>query len=148
MPRRGAPVSVVATRGHRAAHGERKSTVSFWEAFVLLMIYVPLLLIWGTSIVDIFRRDDIGGGRKVLWLLTVLILPLVGTLLYLLLRPAGATQRERELLDLATRDVVARYSPDGATTRLQVLAELHDRGRLTDEELRDETSRVLATSSA
>lgn len=121
--------------------------MSFWEAFVLLMIYVPLLLIWGTSIVDIFRRDDLGGGRKVLWLLTVLVLPLVGTLLYLLLRPAGATLREREVLDVARRDFVARYSPDAATVRLQVLAELHDRGTLTDEEFRAEKSRALATAS-
>jgi hypothetical protein len=118
--------------------------MSFWEAFVLLMVYVPLLLIWGTSMFDIFRRDDIGGGRKALWLLAVILLPLFGTLIYLITRPAGATQREREVIDLASREFVTRYSPDSATARLQVLAELHDRGKLTDEEFAAEKARALA----
>jgi hypothetical protein len=122
--------------------------VSFWEAFVLLMIYVPLLLIWGTSMVDIFRRDDIGGGRKALWLVTVLVLPLLGTLIYLITRPAGATQRERELIESASRDFVARYAPDDGAQRLQVLADLHDRGALTDAEFQAEKARVLSMSVA
>jgi hypothetical protein len=120
--------------------------MSFWEAFVLLMIYVPLLLIWGASMLDIFRRDDIGGVSKALWLVTVVVLPLVGTLIYLIVRPAGATRGEREVIDLASREFVARYSPDGATQRLQVLADLNDRGKLTDEEFNAEKARVLATA--
>jgi hypothetical protein len=122
--------------------------MSFWEAFVLLMIYVPLLLIWGTSMVDIFRRDDLGGGRKALWLVTVLVLPLLGTLIYLITRPAGATQREREAIEAASRDFVARYAPDDATQRLQLLADLHDRGALTDAEFQAEKARALSMSPA
>jgi hypothetical protein len=122
--------------------------VSFWEAFVLLMIYVPLLLIWGTSMVDIFRRDDIGGGRKALWLVTVLVLPLLGTLIYLITRPAGATQRERQLIESASRDFVARYAPDDSAQRLQVLADLHDRGALSDAEFQAEKTRALSMSGA
>jgi hypothetical protein len=147
MSRLRVPVSVDSTRGHRAAPTERKSRMSFWEAFVLLMIYVPLLLIWGTSILDIFRRDDIGGVSKALWLFTVIVLPLLGTLIYLIVRPPGATQREREVIDIASREFVARNSPDAASQRLQVLADLHDRGKLTDDEFGAEKNRVLAASS-
>src|SRR5688500_11510000 len=35
---------------------------TFWETFVLLVIFVPLALVWGFAMVDVFRRDDIGGG--------------------------------------------------------------------------------------
>jgi hypothetical protein len=122
--------------------------MSFWDVFFLLLIYVPLMLIWGASIVDIFRRDDIGGGRKALWLATVIVLPLLGTLIYLIARPAGATKSEREVLDLASREFVARYSPDGEVQRLQVLADLHDRGKLTDEEFASEKARLVQPAPA
>jgi hypothetical protein len=122
--------------------------MTFWEAFVLLLVYVPLMLIWATSILDIFRRDDIGGVRKALWLVAVILLPLLGTLIYLIARPAGATRSEREVLDAASRDFVARYAPNGHGSQLQLLAELHDRGKLTDAEFQAEKSRVMGTSLA
>jgi hypothetical protein len=122
--------------------------LSFWEAFVLLLVYVPLMLIWGTSIIDIFRRDDIGGVSKALWLLTVVVLPLLGTLLYLIVWPVGVTSREREGIGLAGHDVVARHSPHIPTQRLAVLDDLHERGKLTDEEFGAERARLLATSTS
>ncbi len=41
---------------------------------------------------DIFRRDDIGGGSKALWVACVILLPFFGTLIYLIARPSGATR--------------------------------------------------------
>ncbi len=63
----------------------------FWNAFWLMFIFIPLLLIWGFALVDIFRRDDMGGFSKALWVLVVILLPFFGTFIYLITRPAGAT---------------------------------------------------------
>ena len=38
--------------------------MSFWDVFFLLLIYVPLIIVWGFAVLDIFRRDDIHGGRR------------------------------------------------------------------------------------
>ena len=122
--------------------------MSFWDAFFLFLIYVPLILVWGFAIFDIFRRDDLGGGSKALWLVVVILVPFFGTLIYLLFRRPGATPEEREAIDSASRDFVARYSPSSSADQLQVLADLHDRGKLTDTEFATEKARVLGTASA
>jgi hypothetical protein len=119
---------------------------TFWETFFLLLIFVPLAMIWAFALVDIFRRDDIGGGSKALWLACVILVPFFGTLVYMLARPAGATKDERRLIEEANRGFVARAaSSNGTAGELQVLADLHDRGKLSDEEFAAEKARVLGT---
>ena len=120
---------------------------TFWETFFLFLIFLPLLMIWAFALVDIFRRDDMGGLSKALWVLVVLLLPFLGTLVYLIVRPAGATAQERAALDQAGRELVARYSPADRAAQLQTLSDLHDRGKLTDEEFAAEKARVLGTAS-
>lgn len=122
--------------------------MSFWDFFFLLLIYVPLMLMWATAVIDIFRRDDLGGASKAIWVAVVIILPFFGTLLYLILRPAGATPAERAVIDDVSRGFVARYSPDNAAQQLATLADLHDRGKLSTEEFAAEKSRVLGGSTA
>jgi hypothetical protein len=117
---------------------------SFWETFFLLLIFLPLMMIWAFALVDIFRRDDIGGVSKALWVVVVFLLPFLGTLIYLVVRPAGATEQERMMLDSASREFVAKYSPPATASQLQVLADLHDQGKLTDSEFEAEKARVLA----
>jgi uncharacterized membrane protein len=56
-----------------------------------VLIAIPLLLIWALTIVDLLRRHDLSGGRKALWALFVLVLPVIGVIVYLLTRPAQAT---------------------------------------------------------
>lgn len=101
--------------------------MDFWEVFWLLLIFIPLLLIWAFAMVDIFRRDDIQGWVKALWMLCVILAPFLGTLVYLIFRPAGATPEERN-------------SP--TTVGLQLLSDLHDRGKLTNEEFAAEKARL------
>lgn len=103
--------------------------MDFWEVFWLLLIFIPLLLIWAFAMVDIFRRDDIAGWIKALWMLAVILVPFLGTLIYLIFRPPGATPEERD-------------SP--TAIGLQVLSDLHDRGKLTDGEFAAEKSRLMA----
>lgn len=98
--------------------------MDFWDVFWLLLIFIPLLLIWGFAIVDIFRRDDIEGWVKALWIVLVIFAPFLGTLIYLIFRPTGATREERE-------------------HDLKLLSDLHGRGKLTDEEFTEEKARIL-----
>jgi hypothetical protein len=119
--------------------------MSFWNFFFLLLIYIPLVMVWSFALVDIFRRDDIGGVSKALWVFVVIVLPFAGTLIYLVIRPTGATPVERQALDDASRDFVQRYSPDSKAQELAVLADLQERGKLTDEEFAAEKARVLAS---
>ena len=120
---------------------------TFWESFFLVMLFLPLAMVWGFALMDIFRRDDIGGFSKALWLMCVIFLPFLGTLIYLIVRPAGATLDERVMIDDAGRDYMAHSVPNGVS-ELKTLADLHDRGKLTDSEFAAEKARLLGTEAS
>lgn len=119
----------------------------FWENFFLFLIFLPLAMVWAFALLDIFRRDDMGGGLKALWVATVILVPFLGTLMYLLFRRPGATPQEREMLDQASRDFVQKYSPTDTASQLQTLSDLHDRGKLTDDEFAAEKARLLGSTA-
>ena len=118
---------------------------TFWENFLLLVIFLPLVLVWGFALVDIFRRDDIGGPSKALWVACVILVPFFGTLIYLFTRPSGSDAQALTLLESGSG---ARYAPATEASELQVLADLHDRGKLTDTEFSAEKERILGSRRA
>jgi len=80
-------------------------------------IILPLLVVWALGLVDIFRRD-MPGGTKAAWALIVVVLPLVGTLVYFLMRKP--TEKEIRQSQLAAADSarggvdrVSRHPPGG-----------------------------------
>jgi hypothetical protein len=54
-------------------------------AFVWVFILLPILIVWVIGVVDILRRK-LPPQKKAGWILLVLILPVVGTLVYFVLR--------------------------------------------------------------
>lgn len=86
----------------------------------MLLIFIPLLIIWTFAILDIFQREDLTGWLRAVWVLVVLLLPFVGTFIYLVFRPREAV-------------------PDKAAA---VLSELHERGKLSDAEYAEEMTRM------
>jgi hypothetical protein len=120
--------------------------MSFWDAFFLLLIYVPLIMLWIFAVMDIFGRDDMSGVSKALWVAVVILLPYLGTLIYLLTR--RPTAQERAALDEANRDVLASSSPPSSAEQISTLADLHDRGKLSDTEFASEKARILGVAPA
>jgi Phospholipase_D-nuclease N-terminal len=55
------------------------------SAAVWVFILLPLLVVWAIGLIDIFRRD-LPKGTKAAWVLIVVLLPVVGTVTYFLLR--------------------------------------------------------------
>lgn len=122
--------------------------MSFWDFFFLMLIYVPLLLMWGAALFDIFRRDDMAGVTKAVWVVAVILVPFFGTLIYLILRRPGATADERAAMDQANRQFVSQYSPDDSLQKLALLSDLRERGALSEEEFAAEKARVLRSTES
>ena len=57
-----------------------------WVMFAALLWFIAIW-IFITVFADIFRRDDIGGGAKALWILLIFLVPFFGALVYLIARP-------------------------------------------------------------
>jgi hypothetical protein len=61
--------------------------MEFWDFFFLLFIFIPLIISWVYTVVDIFIRPDVGALGKLGWLMLVLFIPLIGMLIYFVARP-------------------------------------------------------------
>jgi hypothetical protein len=67
----------------------------FWSMLVFF-IWVAWFMMLFRIIGDIFRRRDIGGGKKTVWLIFVLFLPFLGVFAYLISSSDGMAQRDME----------------------------------------------------
>ena len=61
--------------------------------FFAFIIWIWLLI---TIFADIFRRRDIGGGMKAIWIIFVIIAPYLGVLIYLIAEHNGMADRSAE----------------------------------------------------
>jgi Short C-terminal domain len=120
----------------------------FWTIFEVFL-WVIWFWILITVFIDIFRSSDLSGWGKALWFLFVLLIPLVGVLVYLIAR--GGSMHDRAARVAEQQDAAVRsYVRDAAGTestpadQLAKLADLHDRGVITDEEFAREKAKVLA----
>ena len=73
------------------------SVLAFSAAqWILLLVFIiPVVILWGYAIVSLIGRQDLGIGAKLLWLLAILALPIIGSVLYFMLRPAPQDQNRR-----------------------------------------------------
>ena len=61
--------------------------MDWWEIILFVIIMTPIVVLWLGCILDAITRPGLGGGMKVLWILGILLFPIVGSLIYILVRP-------------------------------------------------------------
>jgi NADH:ubiquinone oxidoreductase subunit 6 (subunit J) len=97
---------------------------------------------------DIFRRRDMGGFPKVLWILAVFFLPLVGVLAYLLIYHASIAERSRRDQEAAEAafDQRVREAADasGPAGEIATARSLLDAGTIDQAEFEALKTRALA----
>ena len=70
-------------------------TTFLWSLIVIFFMVVYFFMLFGV-IVDVFRRHDIGGGKKAIWLLFIFVAPLLGLLIYLIVNGHGIAERQQK----------------------------------------------------
>jgi hypothetical protein len=76
------------TNGYDAAwQSSTGGRVTFWNLFFVMLIFIPLILLWLFTLNDLTRRSDMSGLSKGLWAVAVVFLPVIGMLLYFIVRP-------------------------------------------------------------
>jgi len=105
----------------------------FGSAMLLAIFVVPVVVLFGYSVLDVVQRHGTGAGAKAVWLVVFCLVPLVGPLVYLVTRPPESRAQEEHLAGDETR----------RTAELPALAGLHDRGKLTDEEFKQAKERSI-----
>ena len=118
----------------------------FWT---MLWFFMFFLWIWLLIVVfgDIFRSHDMGGFAKALWVLFVIIFPYLGVLIYLIARggsmherSAKAAQQQEEAFNSYVKQVAGSSSADD----LAKLADLRQKGVLTEEEFQAQKAKILS----
>ena len=68
--------------------------------WTLLVIFAWVVWFWLliTVFADLFRRHDIGGGKKVVWIIFVILLPFLGVFVYLISQGQGMAERNEKQL--------------------------------------------------
>ncbi len=111
-------------------------------AMVAFFFWVMLLWIFISCFLDIFRRDDMGGARKAIWILILFVLPLLGSLAYIITRPK---MTPGDVKSLAAADAASRAIAGVSTAdELTKLAQLRDAGAITVPEYERLKSKLLA----
>ena len=115
-----------------------------WLFFLFMFIWVFVALVS-----DIFRDHELSGWGKAAWLVLLIVFPLVGSLIYLIVRgksmaerSAAAQKHAQAQFDSYVRQA-ASSSGDSSVDDLARLAELRSNGHLSDEEYETMKSRIV-----
>ena len=120
---------------------------AFWTIFIIFL-WVIWFWILITVFIDIFRSSDLSGWAKALWFIFVLFIPLIGVLVYLIARGGSMhdrAARQAQAQEQEFRSYVQETAGSGSPAdQLARLADLRDRGVITDAEFEREKAKVLA----
>jgi hypothetical protein len=70
----------------------------FWSMLLVFLFIAWCMAVFG-MLADVFRSSDLTGAAKAGWVLIVVLLPLIGVLLYLIVRGDHLTQHARSTVD-------------------------------------------------
>jgi hypothetical protein len=125
----------------------------FLVDLLLVFAWFAFISFWVFAMVDMFRRRDLGGWGKAIWLVVVLLLPVLGTLIYFIARPrtdAYYVSDRAEAMAAERADTQPwRYTAAPMTStaeQLRTLADLADQGKITPDEFQAEKGRLLGTT--
>jgi hypothetical protein len=120
-----------------------------WTMFIffLFIIWIWILI---TVFSDIFRRKDVGGGTKALWIVFVILLPYLGVLVYLIANHDGMAdrniaqmQKQQQATDAYIQSVAGS---GGAAAEIEKAKGLLDSGAITQAEFDSIKAKALAAS--
>ncbi|TXS57535.1 SHOCT domain-containing protein [Streptomyces sp. t39] len=121
----------------------------FWTMlwfFLWIMWFILLIRIIG----DIFRDDGLSGWGKTGWLIFVVVLPFLGVFVYVIARGKGMGAREaahvsarQKAFDDYVRETAGGKAAGSSVDELARLAEIRNRGDISEEEFRRAKELVL-----
>jgi len=118
----------------------------FWSIFVFFLMVAWIWAVIGV-ISDVFRSPDLGGASKGIWVLLIIVIPWLGVLSYLIIRGKSMQERNMQAVaDAGERQRAYIQSVAGTSTadELSKLAELKEKGVITDAEFDAQKTRLLS----
>jgi hypothetical protein len=118
-----------------------------WSMFIffLFVIWIWILI---TVFVDIFRRKDISGGKKALWIIFLIVAVYIGVLIYLIVNHDGMADRNIQKMQQQQQatDQYIRSVAGGAAAEIEKAKGLLDSGAITQAEFDAIKQKALASA--
>ena len=102
------------------------------DAFAIFMFVVWFWLLI-TVFGDLFRRHDVSGWVKAIWIIAVLVFPYLGIFVYLITQARGMAERSSQQVQRA-RDELRRAVDFSVADEIEKLDRLKKSGSITDQE--------------
>ena len=106
--------------------------------WTMILFFAWLSWIWiaVTCFADVFRRHDIGGWGKALWIAFIIFVPFLGVFVYLIAQHDGMRERaEKQVKDQrAAFDDYVREKAGGSAAEIAKAKELLDSGAISRDE--------------
>jgi hypothetical protein len=128
------------------------SSYSFLDVmWTMLVFFAWVIWFWLliTVFADLFRRHDVHGGKKALWIIFVIVLPYLGVLIYLLAEHQGMAdrnikqaQQSQAQMDDYVKSVAATADP---TEQIAKAKGLLDSGAISQAEFDQIKAKALAS---
>ena len=115
--------------------------------FLLWLVWIFLFVVWFWLLIsifsDVFRRHDIHGGVKALWIIFVIVLPFLGIFIYLITQSKGMAERSMQQAQ-AQREQLREYvGSTSSADELVKLDQLKAGGSLTDDEYQKMRAKII-----
>lgn len=107
----------------------------------VLSIFIFVLWFWLliTIFSDLFRRHDISGWAKAIWVIALIIFPYLGIFIYLITQHRGMAERQSQRVEQAREDM-RHFIGYSVADELEKLERLKNSGAISN----DEYSRLRA----
>jgi predicted PurR-regulated permease PerM len=118
----------------------------FWTMLVFF-VWIAWFFILIRVFADVFRRHDISGFAKVLWLIFVIVLPFLGVFIYLVANSKGMTERDiKQVTDQQQQfdTYVQSVATTGSATEIEKAKQLLDSGAISQSEFDAIKAKALA----
>ena len=123
----------------------------FWT-ILIFMAWVVWIWIAITVLIDLFRRHDMSGWGKALWVIFVIVLPFLGVLIYLIAYHDGMARRGQKQAEASQQqfnDYVRQAAgTGGATDEIERAKKLLDDGTITQAEFDALKAKALSGQTA
>ena len=118
----------------------------FWTMLVFF-VWIAWFFILIRVFADVFRRHDISGFAKVLWLIFVIVLPFLGVFIYLVANSKGMSERDiKQVTDQQQQfdTYVQSVATTGSATEIEKAKQLLDSGAISQSEFDAIKAKALA----
>jgi hypothetical protein len=97
--------------------------------FIFVLWFWLLITVFG----DLFRRHDISGWAKAIWVIVLIIFPYLGIFVYLITQHRGMAERQSQRVEQAREDV-RHFIGYSVADEIEKLERLKNSGTISNEE--------------